>query len=454
MNQKNSDNSTDQKTPKEIQLTHELKGHMLNQRQAFSPDDASLVFDYRNDDSKIGENASIGILNIHKQESRPVYNLENQSSFGPGVGAGSFHPKKNQLVFIHGLKNASESRPYTFTRRFAMLLDLDDPKNSGPLEARDVEPPFTKGALRGGSHAYSFSKDGRMVSFTYNDAVLAEEALVNPNVQDLRTVGAFLMNEPVSILGEKDDENFDGKAFSVLLAEVHSQPEPGSDQINKAYEECWVGTCGYTKPDGSIQKNAMAYLGDIFTANGEKITEVFISDIPEVNSEMKASVNAGSKDAFPSLPKGVIQRRLTFTEDEPYPGIQGPRHWLRSSPDGSLIYFYKKDDSGIVQVYAVSPNGGEIKRLTSNTVSPETSFSLSADGKFLAYGIKEKIYIADSRNGDVQMIYSTALDSTSHLSNLNWSNSGYQLAYNRKVADQDSSYFQIFMLDLSDFLSN
>ena len=40
------------------------------------------------------------------------------------------------------------------------------------LDARDLVPPFTPGALRGGSHVHLFSPDGRLVSFTYEDAVL------------------------------------------------------------------------------------------------------------------------------------------------------------------------------------------------------------------------------------------------------------------------------------------
>lgn len=56
---------------------------------------------------------------------------------------------------------------------------------------RDVQELFIKGALRGGSHAYSYSLDGQMFSFTYNDEVLAKESQCDFSVQDLRTVGAF-----------------------------------------------------------------------------------------------------------------------------------------------------------------------------------------------------------------------------------------------------------------------
>ncbi|WP_373399022.1 hypothetical protein V8V91_04750 [Algoriphagus halophilus] len=48
----------------EIQMTEGPTGHFLNQRQAFSPNDQLLVFDNRNEDSKIGENASIELLDL------------------------------------------------------------------------------------------------------------------------------------------------------------------------------------------------------------------------------------------------------------------------------------------------------------------------------------------------------------------------------------------------------
>ena len=44
--------------------------------------------------------------------------------------------------------------------------------------------------------------------------------------------------------------------------------------------------------------------------------------------------------------RGAPSSRLTFTSDRKYPGIQGPRHWLRSSPDGAHIAFLMKDDEG------------------------------------------------------------------------------------------------------------
>lgn len=433
----------------EIQLTHNAEGHFLNQRQAFSPDDQFLVFDNRNVDSKIGENATIQMVDIQSQEIKTIYSTKNQTEFGPGVGAVSFHPTKNQVVFIHGLTNSAKDDPYGFTRRFAMKVNLGDSMNYEPLEARDVKTPFTKGALRGGSHAYSYSADGKLLSFTYNDLILEKESLSNPEVKDLRTVGAFLLDQSVSVVGSESAENFSGTGFAVLLAKVIASPTPASDEINKAYEECWVGENGYLDKNGNRQPRALAYLGDVISVKGEKVTEIFVSDIPENLADLISSVDAGSTSKLPSIPKGVKQRRLTFTTQNTSPGVQGPRQWLRTSPDGSAIYFYQKDEKGIVQICSVSPNGGIIQPITDNSFSPDTDFSLSSDGKYVAFGSNESLFVSRIADGMTYHISRPDDIESTDLSNFNWSNTGYKLSFNRKVIQNKNPYYQIFMLDLS-----
>ena len=90
--------------------------------------------------------------------------------------------------------------------------------------------------------------------------------------------------------------------------------------------------------------------------------------------------------------------------------------------------------------------------MTANGFSADTSFSLSSDGKYLAYGAKEALYITRISDGKTSKI----LDAPDHdyfsLSNINWSNSGHTLAYNRKVDQSGQAFFQIFILNLSAFL--
>ncbi len=437
---------------KEKQLTFDRKGHFLNQRQVFSPDDVHVVFDNRNDDGKIGENGSIQRLNIENGKIETIYSYDQQSKYGPGMGAVSYHPKMEEVVFIHGLKDASRENPYDFTRRFAMKVQINKAGDHvfRPMESRDVKFPYTKGALRGGSHAYSYSPDGKWVSFTYNDDILRREEETNHDIADLRTVGALWIGDSVDIKGKQNEKNFKGERVAFILARVTKDPQPGSSEIMKAYEECWIPQGRDSLGPNSNIPYALAYLGDIINKKMERSTEVFISQLPPQVNQMITSTDAGTEFLLPSVPAGVTQKRLTFTQNRKYPGVQGPRQWLRSSPDGKAVYFCMQDNQGEVQIYKVAPDSGEIGQVTNNSFSLDTSFSLSSDGNYLAYGYEEGIFITDVSNGKTHRVLSDSEDSSNiGLSNINWSNNGYQIVYNRKVLNEAGRFYQIFLLDLS-----
>jgi len=73
--------------------------------------------------------------------------------------------------------------------------------------------------------------------------------------------------------------------------------------------------------------------------------------------------------------------------------MEGPRNWLRTTPDGSLIAFLMKDKAGIVQVFGVSPNGGEIIQLTFNKFPVQGQFNFSPDGEFIAYPAQNSVFL-------------------------------------------------------------
>lgn len=433
----------------ERQLTFEEAGHFLNQRQVFSPNDKWLVFDGRNDDSKIGENGNVGLLNLESGKIIGVYSNSNQSQFGPGAGAVSYHPLKEEVVFIRGLLDANQGSPYHITRRSAIGLDLTDKRSPKSFHAdgRDVSAPFTAGALRGGTHAYSYSGDGDWISYTYNDEVLEIESKSNPEVKDLRTIGVMIANHPVQVEDSVNrDSEFGGTHFSVLAARVTPNPIPGSDEIQKAYEECWIGTDGYINSEGKRIKRALAYLGDVIDENGNLVTEIFISDLPEDPQVlMDSPYLRGTVSSHPEVPETIQQRRITFTDHHQFPGVQGPRQWLRSSPDGERIYFYAKGDDGKVQIFFVSPNGGKPVQVTHLTKSPDTMFSLSPDGGWLAFGIDSQVFVMTVTTGET-IGFGKVGEGTSGLCNINWSHSGDRLVYNRKVSSDSGAYFQIFEL--------
>jgi len=442
-------NLTPNPNAQEKQLTKGLQGHFLNHRQAFSADDAWLAFDGRTDDPKMGENSLIGMVNVRTGEIKELYRVPGQQAYGPGSGAVSFSPKRKEAVFIRGLLSASAEQPYHFTRRSAIGLNLEDP--DAPLltnlDARDVTRPFTPGALRGGSHAYSYTADGEWLSYTYNDEILEQTARVNPAVKDLRTVAFMVRGKAVEVQTELAEE-FSGTNFSVIVAEVIPFPKPGSDEIQKACEEAWVGSEGYTQANGEKVFRAMAYLGTVLTLEGKELTEIFVTDIPEDwEKSLEETDLTGSENLMPQPPRAFIQRRVTYTAGKKFPGVQGPRHWLKTSQGGDRIFFYAKSDDGVVQLFSVSPEGGEPVQITHNDFSPDTAFSLSPDDQWIAFGYQNQIYLTEVATGKSFPAGPAPQSNHSELCNFNWSYSGQTLVYNKKVNEDGGSFFQIFAIN-------
>jgi WD40 repeat protein len=441
--------TTDFSKLKEVQLTYGEKGHFLHIQQAFSPNNEWLVYDTRNDETHISRTSSIEMVNANSKEIISLYNTKNQTVDGPGVGGVSFNPKRNQVLFIHGLQNCGPNKPYGFSRRTGVSIKTDYPQKPIYLDARDVTNPYTPGALRGGTHAHSWSRDGQWITFTYNDYIMSTLA-ENPNsgVKDLRMVGVMAPIGSVKVDHDEAGENNNGEMFSVVVSEVFENPKLGSDQIDRSYCDAWIGETGYIKSNGEKQKRAIAFLGDTRDSKGNKLTEVYLVDIPEdITKSAVGKPIEGTESTRPMPPLGTVQKRLTYTQNRKYPGVQGPFHFVKSLPDGSMLFFMMKDDNGIVQVYGIDTNDGTIKQMTTNKVSIETSFDLSPDGKFLAYGINETIWITEVANGSTLIIPNNSEINSTELSSINWSHDGKNIAYKRKVTESGTtSYYQIFIL--------
>lgn len=434
---------------KEYQLTTGNEGHFLHNTEVFSPDDEWIVYDTRNIDSQIARNCCIKMVNVKSREIRLLYKTKHQTKYGPGVAAATFDPVKNEVLFIHGLSNCDSANPYSETRRTGVAVQIDHPEVPIFMDARNVYPPFTPGALRGGTHAHTWSGDGKWISFTYNDAIMAQLAKNDKNKKDMRMVGVMAPYGPVKVKEFPSGENNNGIMFTTIVTQVTGNPKPGSDEIEKAHGDGWVGKEGYVRKDGKRQKRAIAFLGDTRDSADNLLTEVYIVNVPEnITSALPGESLAGTKYSRPMPPKGTKQKRLTYTADRKFPGIQGPRFWMRSTPDGSRLFFLMKDDHGVVQFYAISPNGGVINQITHNSFSVSTTFNVSPDGKFLAYGSGNNIYVTEITTGITKEITNDAPDKYSRVSNVNWSNNGTMIAFNRKVPSGNNAYYQIFLLQL------
>lgn len=113
------------------------------------------------------------------------------------------------------------------------------------LDAMDITAPYTPGAL---------------VSFTYNDHVLHER---DPAL-DLRNVGVAVPYGPVTVPVQHPRE-YSGSYWCVLVSRTTPAPRPGSDDINRAYEEGWVGN------------SQIAFIGDTLSLTGQKSRSCLLS---------------------------------------------------------------------------------------------------------------------------------------------------------------------------------
>ena len=433
----------------EKQITRGPGGRILTNTGVWSPDSEWIVYDTRRDpagDTFDGD--SIEMVNVHTGEVRQLYRAKN----GAHCGVATFHPRENKVVFILGPEHPTPDWQYASFHRQGVIVAADTnttPRNPLNLDARDLTPPFTSGALRGGSHVHVWDGAGDWVSFTYEDHVLAQFGqATRDNDINLRNIGVSVPVRPVSV--KKDHpRNHDGQYFTVLVTRTTAKPKPGSDEIKKAFEEGWVGTNGYVRVDGTRQQHALAFQGHVVGVQDQTIAEVFVADLPDDLTQAGDGPLAGTATRMPFPPKGCVQRRLTLTAQRKFPGIQGPRHWLRSSPDGARIGFLMKDDAGIVQLWTVSPNGGAPKQITRNPWSIATALTWSPDGKLVAHGMDNSVCVTEVASGKTHRLTARTDDAKAPRPEACvFSPDGKKLAYVRRISEPGQSSNQIFVLFL------
>jgi hypothetical protein len=432
----------------EQQITDQPRGHILTNINVWSPDGKWIVYDTRSDPAgEKFDGCSIEIVHVETREVREIYRSRN----GAHCGVATFSPANYRVAFILGPEHPTAEWQYSSCHRQGVLVDVDRPYLATPLDARDITPPFTPGALRGGSHVHVFDPSGEYVSFTYEDHVLAslQSRQSTPTVQlSQRNVGVSMLGHPVRVSCDHT-RNHDGAAFSILATCTTPQPRPGSDDISRACEESWIGTNGYLRQDSSRQVLAIAFQGTVVTTEGSAIAEVFIVDLPDDLTRSGECPLEGTATTLPAPPRGTQQRRLTYTMNRRYPGVQGARHWLQSSLDGSRIAFLMRDDSGIVQIWTISPNGGAPEQVTQNSFDVASAISWSPNGKLIAYIADKSVFTIDAESREATRRTERTDDATSPRPEACvFSPDGNRIAYVRRVITEGAAFNQIFVASL------
>ncbi|KLU03406.1 Uncharacterized protein YidR [Rhodopirellula islandica] len=440
------------------QLTHRQQHHHLTNTHVWSWDGRWVYYDIRSDaDGAVFDGPRIERVNTKTSEVEVVY----EASHGACVGVATASPTEDRLVFIHGPEDPTSDWNYSASHRRGVVMCPGQASSVQNLDARDIVDPFTPGALRGGSHVHVFDDEGQWVSFTYEDHVLAMEPTGGQKNQ--RNVGVSIPHQPVSV-PSTHPRNHEGAFWSVLATRTHDRPEPGSDQICKAYEDAWVAKKKGQVPSGKTSAKALAFLGDVVIETDsmqrggaalgaqehlrKTVPELFVVDLPVDCSVAGSEPLQGTATTRPAPPVGTVQRRLTRTTDRPYPGVATDvRHWPRSKPDGSEVCFLMRDDHGVIQLWSVPPDGGSLKQITRGKESVASAFTIHPGGNHAACVMGNSVCEVDLSDGRVVTLAEGGEQFRCLPFAVVYSPDGSRVAFGGAVSSGDKSCNQVFVVD-------
>jgi hypothetical protein len=315
----------------EKQVTRSEKNHALDNNDNFSPDDKFLCYDTRgtvfNED--IGNCQTIEKVEIATGEETVLYKPEKiitGEKAAPGVGAVSYHPIEDKVIFIHGpwVDQVKERGYYGKPNRTGVTAKGDGSGEWHMVEMRDIatDRPTTPGAHRGGTHRHEYSRNGIRVGFTYDDFL---------NTGYDRTIGYM---EPNAKVPEGYTHYF------ALLVKPAKKGESKPGEIEKAHGDAWVDYAGTQR----------AFIGKVRAENGvDYENDLFVAEIPD-NVDITTAFSGNGKE-YPTPPKGIKIHRLTH--DMEADGI------VRGSFNGKQIAFYAPDKNGIKQVFIIPADGND-----------------------------------------------------------------------------------------------
>jgi len=412
----------------ERQLTTGPLQKDLDNNINWSPDGRLLVFDCRTHQSGIGENTRLGTLDVRTGKVAIIY---EQHPPVAGVGAPSFLDD-HHIIAISALDSGLK---YDFTVRGGRIIPANGSGKTHWMDSRDLTPPFTPGALRGGTHKHEPDATGRWVGFTYNDEIVRLTGR-----SDLRNLGVCHLGHAVKVHPDTEGRNFEGTGFSVLLTACVPDPRPGSDEIGRAEGDCWIGKEGYPKPDGSHQR-ARAFRGQVAVLEGgetKRYGDVFVVDVPDdITVPGPLGPLQGTDTDYPKPPAGATIRRLTRTADAPDPRLRGVEMQMRASGDGRWIVFTagaERDGKIEKQVFVVSPVTGEIRQLSHLEGGVPGDCRFSPDSRYVAASTADgRVIVLGATDSDWGKLTSLTPPNPNGPMNIVVSPDSRTIAYNRSI---------------------
>jgi hypothetical protein len=421
----------------ERQVTFSAKNHCLDNNDNFSRDDRFLCYDTRDTvGTGIGNSQTIEMVEIATGAETVLYRPRSivGEDAAPGVAAASFSPVENKVVFIHGppLSEVAARGYYAKPNRVGAEVVADGSQKLTWLDLRDTKTsrPTTRGAHRGGTHRHEYSRDGKRIGFTYDDALLRDYD---------RTVG-YMESNP--------DAPAPAAAYFAILVPVVPVGTSKPGEIEKAWGDSWVDEHGLMR----------AFIGKVRAENGVDYEQsLFLVDIPaDVDI---TTADSGSATRFPSPPAGLRVRRLTRTFAD---GI------IRGSPDGTRIAYLGHAPDGSVQVFVIPSDGSEwdmdpAKRPVQVTALPHGADSgprWHPSGDWIACMSNNGIAVTSVGAGPLfgnsafLTPHGNVADSvrkTNVRDALVWSHDGRAIAYNKRVPTADESGTRAFDWTGADF---
>jgi hypothetical protein len=313
----------------EKQITTSPKNHMLDNNDNFSSDGKFLCYDTREmyggaiENSRSVEKVEIatGVETVLCEAKEFV----TGAKAAPGIGACSFLPTENKIIFIHGpnLEEVPVRGYYGKPNRQGAIVVADGKSPVTYLDKRDVDTTrdTIPGAHRGGTHRHEFTLDGKRVGFTYDDFLLTKYE---------RTIGYVEYNHPKSPKGALG-------YFALLVPVVPPDTAKPGDLVHAAADS-WIGEHGLMR----------GFIGKIKEQDGSFQESLFVVDVP-ANTDI-TTADSGSATRFPKPPKGVTIRRLTHT------AASGN---VRGTVKGDRIAYIAKGDDGKNQVFIIASDGSD-----------------------------------------------------------------------------------------------